>query len=73
MMVRVNDIMDLLNLFDIDVLSVRRQTLQTVIRYSGWCALQFLLVAEIVMQNSEEQALATYSRTIPPWLRYVDG
>ena len=34
MMVRMNDIMDLLNLFDIDVLSVRRQTLQTVIRYS---------------------------------------
>ena len=32
--VRVNGIMDLLNLFDIDVLSVQRQTLQTVTRYS---------------------------------------
>ena len=24
------------------------------------------------MQNMEEQALATYTRTIPLWLRYVD-
>ena len=24
------------------------------------------------MQNIEEQALATYTRTIPLWLRYVD-
>ncbi|XP_068749144.1 uro-adherence factor A-like [Montipora capricornis] len=29
-------------------------------------------VAEIVMQNIEEQALASYKRTIPLWLRYVD-
>ena len=29
-------------------------------------------VAEIVMQNIEEQALATYSETLPLWLRYVD-
>ena len=28
--------------------------------------------AEIVMQNIEEQALATYKRTLPLWLRYVD-
>ena len=34
MIVRVNDIMDLLNLFDIDVPLVQRQTLQTVKRYS---------------------------------------
>ena len=32
-----------------------------------------VVVAEIVMQNIEEQALATYTRTIPPWLRYVDN
>ena len=32
----------------------------------------FVVVAEIVMQNIEEQALATYKRTIPLWLRYVD-
>ena len=31
-----------------------------------------VVVAEIVMQNIEEQALATYTRTISPWLRYVD-
>ena len=29
-------------------------------------------VTEIVMQNIEEQALATYSETLPLWLRYVD-
>ena len=28
--------------------------------------------AKIVMQNIEEQALATYSETLPLWLRYVD-
>ena len=31
-----------------------------------------VLVAGIVMQNTEEQALATYMRNIPLWLRYVD-
>ena len=31
-----------------------------------------VFVAEIVMQNIEEQALATYTRTIPLWLRYID-
>ena len=31
-----------------------------------------VVVAEIVMQNIEEQALATYSKTHPLWLRYVD-
>ena len=31
-----------------------------------------VVVAEIVMQNIEEQALATYTRTLPLWLRYVD-
>ena len=31
-----------------------------------------VVVAEIVMQNIEEQALATYKRTLPLWLRYVD-
>ena len=32
-----------------------------------------VVVAEIVMQNIEEQALATYTRTVPLWLRYVDN
>ena len=31
-----------------------------------------VVVAEIFMQNIEEQALATYKRTLPLWLRYVD-
>ena len=31
-----------------------------------------VVVAEIVMQTIEEQALATYSEKLPPWLRYVD-
>ena len=31
-----------------------------------------VVVAEIVMQNIEEKALATYTRTVPLWLRYVD-
>ena len=31
-----------------------------------------VVVAEIVMQNIEEQALAIYDRTVPLWLRYVD-
>ena len=32
----------------------------------------YVVVAEIVMQNIEEQAQATYTRTVPLWLRYVD-
>ena len=31
-----------------------------------------VVVAEIVMQNIEEQALATYTQTVPLWLRCVD-
>ena len=31
-----------------------------------------VFVAEIVMQNIEEQAIATYTRTVTLWLRYVD-
>ena len=31
-----------------------------------------VVVAEIVMQNIEERALATYKRTLPLWLCYVD-
>ena len=32
-----------------------------------------VVVAEIVMQNIEERALAIYKRTLPLWLRYVDN
>lgn len=31
-----------------------------------------VVLAEIVMENIEEQAPATYSETISLWLRYVD-
>ena len=31
-----------------------------------------VVVAEIVMQNIEEQDLGTYSETLPLWLRYLD-
>ena len=31
-----------------------------------------VVVAEIVMQNIEERALANYKRTLSLWLRYVD-
>ena len=31
-----------------------------------------VVVAEIVMQNIEEQALATCGETLPLWLRYID-
>ena len=67
--------MDLLNLdlfdFDVfDVLSVQRQTLQ--LHGTAMGSPVSVVVAEIVMQNIDEQALATYARTIPLWLRYVD-
>jgi len=31
-----------------------------------------VVVAKIVMQNAEEQALVAYSETLPLWLRYID-
>ena len=31
-----------------------------------------VVVAEIVMQSIEEQALAKYKETVPLWLRYVN-
>ena len=31
-----------------------------------------VVVAEIVMQNIKEQALSTYTKTLPLWLCYVD-
>ena len=57
------------------VLSVQRQTLKTVRRYSYGFSRQCpvsVVVAEIAMQNIEEQAPAIFSRTIRLWLRYVD-
>ena len=34
-----------------------------------WASPFSVVVAEIVMKNIEEQALATYTRTVPLWLR----
>ena len=66
------DIMDLLNLC----------LTSTYVQYNGKHYKQLhgtvkgspvsVVVAEIVMQNIEEQALATYTRTVPLWLHYVD-
>ena len=67
-----NDIMDLLNLC----------LTSTYFKYNGKHYRQLhgtamgspvsVVVAEIVMQSIEEQALATYKQTVPLWLRYVD-
>ena len=67
-----NDIMDLLNLC----------LTSTYFQYNGKHYRQLhgtamgspvsVVVAEIVMQNIEEQALTTYKQTVPLWLRYVD-
>ena len=67
-----NDFMDLLNLC----------LTSTYFQYNGKHYKQLhrtamgspvsVVVSEIVMQNIEVQALASYKRTIPLWLRYVD-
>ena len=67
-----DDIMDLLNLC----------LTSTYFQYNGKHYKQLhgtamgspvsVVVAEIVMQNVEEQALATHTRTVRLWLRYVD-
>ena len=67
-----DDIMDLLNLC----------LTSTYFQYNGKHYKQLhgtamgspvsVVVAEIVVQNIEEQALATYTRTVPLWLRYVN-
>ena len=64
-----DDIMDLLNLC----------LTSTYFQYNGKHYKQLhgtamgspvsVVAAEIVMQNIEEQALATYTRTVPLWLR----
>ena len=67
-----DDIMDLLNLC----------LTSTYFQYNGKHYKQLhgtamgspvsVVVAEIVMQNIEELALSTYTKTLPLWLRYVD-
>ena len=61
--------MDLLNLYLTSTyFLVQRQTLQLHAMGSSVSVVE----AEIVMQNIEEQVLATYTRTVPLRLRYVD-
>ena len=57
-------------LFVFNVLSVQRQTLQ--LHSTAMGSPVSVVVAEIIMQNIEEQALATYMQTVPLWLRNVD-
>ena len=61
-----DDIMDLLNFC----------LTSTYFQYNGKHFKQLpgssYVLAEIFMQNTEEQAIATYTRTIPLWLRYDD-
>ena len=61
-----DDIMDLLNFC----------LTSTYFQYNGKHYKQLpgssYVLAEIFMQNTEEQAIATYTRTIPLWLRYDD-
>ena len=65
------DIMDLLNLcLTSTYFLVQRQTLQ--LHGTAMGSSVSVVEAEIVMQNIEEQVLATYTRTVPLWLRYVD-
>ena len=67
-----DDIMDLLNLC---LTSTLFQYHDKHCKQLPGTAMSFpvsVVVAEIVMQNIEEQALATYTRAIPLWLRYVD-
>ena len=47
------------------------RTLSKIVRYLYRLDVS-VVVAEIVMQNIEERAIATCRQTIPLWLRYVD-
>ena len=61
------DIMDLLNL------CLTLTNFQYNDKHYKWLhGIAWALVAEIVMQNIEEQARATYAWSIPLWLCYVD-
>ena len=70
--------MDLLNILDLLNLCL----ISTYFQYNGKHYKQLhgtamgspvsVVVTEIVMQNIEEQALATYARTILLWLPYID-
>ena len=61
-------------LFEFDVLSAQRQTLQTVTRYSyglsSFCCCSRNCHAK--HRGASPTIVATYTRTLPLWLRYVD-
>ena len=66
--------MDLLDLCipNVDVLSVQRQKTSKKLHGTAMGSPVSVIVAEIVMQNIEKLALATYMRNVPLWLSYVD-
>ena len=67
-----NDIMDLLNLCLTSTYFQYNGKHYRQLHGTAMGSLVSVVVAEIVMQNIEEQALATYKQTVPLWLRYVD-
>ena len=67
-----DDIMDLLNLcLTLTYFQYNDKHYKQLLG-TAMSSLVSVVVAEIVMQNIEEQAQATYTRTVPLWLRYVD-
>ena len=67
-----DDIMDLLNLCLTSTYSQYNGKHYKQLHGTAMGSPVSVAVAEIVMQNIKEQALATCTRTIPLWLRYVD-
>ena len=67
-----DDVMDLLNLCLTSTYFQYNGTHYKQLHRTAMGSPVSIVVAEIVMQNIEERALATYKRTLPLWLRYVD-
>ena len=67
-----DDLMDLLNLCLTSTYFQYNGTHYKQLHGTAMGSPVSVVVAEIVMQNIEERALATYKRTLPLWLRYVD-
>ena len=70
--VPADDVMDLLNLCLTSTYFQYNGKHYKQLRGTAMGSPVSVVVAEIVMQNIEERALATYKRTVPLWLRYVD-
>ena len=67
-----DDIMDLINLCLTSTYFQYNGKLYKQLHGTAMGSPVSVVGAEIVTQNIEEQALATYKRTVPLWLRYVD-